>query len=186
MSRNPFNELSSDPQHSLSRIMSVRLFPKGTTLFRWGSKATCFYVVERGTVNVLRPTARGRNQLLEVVGSGANQLLEVVGSGAVLGLSESISGERYRITAEAGDETTAAYIPQEEFLKFLRAHHDFCLQVLRFLSNDLHGLYNRYRSISAPLGRPRHWPLDVPLSNQRNLTCDPNLIVSQALPHGSL
>jgi hypothetical protein len=51
----------------------------------------------------------------------------------MLGLSESMSGERYRITAEAGDRTMVSYIPREEFVAFLRLHVDFCGQVLRHL-----------------------------------------------------
>lgn len=58
----------------------------------------------------------------------------------MLGLSESMSGETYRITAEAGDQTTAVFVPREEFLEFLREHGDFCMQVVRLLSEDLHAL----------------------------------------------
>jgi CRP-like cAMP-binding protein len=63
--------------------------------------------VESGEVRVLLPT--GQNQ---------EQLLEVVGPGSVLGLRKSMSGETYRITAEAGDQTTAVFVPREEFLEF--------------------------------------------------------------------
>src|SRR3984893_3423690 len=51
-------------------------------------------------------------------GQSQKQLLEVVGPGTMLGLSESMSGERYRITAEAGEQTTAAFVPREQFLEF--------------------------------------------------------------------
>ena len=145
-------KLSPDLLKALHGISSVRLFPKGTTLFQRGSEVTGFYVVETGKVHVLLLTGRGQNQLLEVVGPGA-----------VLGLSESITGGEYRITAEAGDETTATYIPREEFLEFLRAHGESCMQVLRLLSQDLHRWYGEYRNATAHSGRPRHWPLDVPL-----------------------
>jgi CRP-like cAMP-binding protein len=92
------------------------------------------------------------------------QLLEVVGPGTMLGLSESMSGEKYRITAEAGEQTTVGFIPREEFLEFLREHGDFCMQVVRLLSEDLHAIYHKFRSISAHPGRPRHRPLDEQLN----------------------
>jgi CRP-like cAMP-binding protein len=117
------------------------------------SPATGVYLVETGEVCVHLTT--GPNQ---------NQLLEVAGPGTMLGLSESITGENYRVTAEAGDETTAVYIPREEFLGFLREHCDFCMQVVRLLSEDLHGLYDKFRSISAHPGRPRHRPLEEQLN----------------------
>ena len=89
----------------------------------------------------------GEVRVLLSAGQSQRQLLEVVGPGTVLGLSESMSGEKYRITAEAGEPTTAAFIPREELLEFLREHGDFCMQVVRLLSEDLHGLYHKFRSI---------------------------------------
>jgi CRP-like cAMP-binding protein len=146
-------KLSPDLVQALHPIKSVRSFPKGATLFQQGSVVTGIYLVESGEVRVLLPT-----------GHSAKQLLEVVGPGTVLGLSESMTGEKYRVTAEAGDPTTVAFIPRQQFLEFLREHGDFCMQVVRLLSEDLHGLYHKFRSISAHPGRPRHRPLDEQLN----------------------
>jgi len=109
-------------------------------------------VVESGEVRILLPT--GQNQ----------QLLEVAGPGTLLGLSESMSGDNYRVTAEASDHTTVAFISRESFVSFLQGHGDFCMAVVRLLSEDLHGLYQKFRSISAHPGRPRHRSLDEQLS----------------------
>jgi hypothetical protein len=38
------------------------------------------------------------------------------------------------------------------------------MQVVRLLSEDLHALYHKFRSISAHPGRPRHRPLDEQLN----------------------
>jgi CRP-like cAMP-binding protein len=146
-------KLSPDLLQGLRGIKSVQRFPNGGILFRQGSAATGVYLVERGEVRILLPT--GQNQ---------SQLLEVLGPGTVLGLSESMTGGNYRITAEAGGQTSLAFIPREAFLEFLREHVDFCMQVVRLLSEDLHGLYHKFRSISAHPGRPRHRPLDEQLN----------------------
>jgi len=145
--------VSPDLLQALRRIKSVQLFPKGATLFQQGSAVAGVYLVESGEVRVLLPS-----------GQRQKQLLEVVGPGAMLGLSESMTGEKYRITAEAGERTRVAFIPREEFLEFLREHGDFCMQVVRLLSEDLHGLYHKFRSISAHPGRPRHRALDEQLN----------------------
>jgi CRP-like cAMP-binding protein len=145
--------VSPDLMQALRGIKSVRSFPKGATLFQQGSAVTGVYLVESGEVRVLLPS-----------GQKQKQLLEVVGPGTMLGLSESMTGEKYRITAEAGEPTTAAFIPRKEFLEFLREHGDFCMQVVRLLSEDLHGLYHKFRSISAHPGRPRQRPLDEQLN----------------------
>lgn len=146
-------KLSPDLLQALQGIKSVRLFPSGATLFQQGSAVTGVYLVESGEVRVLLST-----------GQSQRQLLEVVGAGTMLGLSESMTGEKYRITAEVGDQATVAFISRMEFLEFLREHAEFCMQVVRLLSEDLHGLYHKFRSISAHPGRPRHRPLDEQLS----------------------
>jgi CRP-like cAMP-binding protein len=147
-------KLSSELLQALHGIKSVRLFAKGATLFQEGSAASGVYLVESGEVRVL----------LLPNGQRQKQLLEVVGPGTMLGLSESMGGEKYRITAEAGKQTTAAFIPREEFLGFLREHGDFCMQVVRLLSEDLHALCYKFRSISSHPGRPRQRPLDEQLN----------------------
>ena len=153
MSTPTLSKLSPDLLQALHGIKSVQRFPQGATLFQQGSAVTGVYLVESGEVRVL--LSAGQNQ---------KQFLEVVGPGTLLGLSESMTGEKYRITAEAGEQTTAAFVPREEFLGFLRDHGDFCMQVVRLLSEDLHGLYHKFRSISAHPGRPRHRSLDEQLN----------------------
>ena len=111
------------------------------------------YLVEAGEARVLLTT--GQNE---------KQLLEVAGRGTLLGLSETVHGGRYRTTAEAGYRTRATFLPRDVFLAFLREHGDFCMEVVRILSEDLHGLYYKFRNISAHPGRPRHRSLDEQLN----------------------
>lgn len=138
---------------ALREIALRREFSPGTALFHQGSGATGVHVVENGEVRILLPT--GQNQ---------NQLLEVVGSGAVLGLSASLSGANHRITAEAGIETTVAFVARRQFLEFLSEHCDYSMEIVRLVSQELHGLYHKYRSITAHPGRPRQRALDEQLN----------------------
>ena len=146
-------KLSPDLWEALHGIKSLRIYPKGARLFQQGTAVNGVFVIESGEVRVLLPTAQNRLQLLEIAGPGT-----------ILGLSESMSGEQYRVTAEAGDHTTVAFIPRESFVDFLRERGDFCMQVVRLLSEDLHGLYHKFRSISAHPGRPRRRPEDEQLN----------------------
>jgi CRP-like cAMP-binding protein len=146
-------KVSSELLQALHGIKSVRRFAKGAMLFQEGSAATGVHVVESGEVRLL--LSDGKNQ---------KQVLEVVGPGTILGLNESMSRERYRITAEANCQTTAAFVPSELFVEFLREHVDFCMQVVRLLSEDLHTLCYKFRSITAHPGRPRHRPLGEQLN----------------------
>jgi CRP-like cAMP-binding protein len=133
---------------ALRRIKRVQRFGQGATVFQQGSAVKGVYVVESGEVRLLLETAGCHKQFLEIAGPGA-----------MLGLSESLSGADYKVSAEAGYSTTAVFIPRSEFLAFLREHGDFCMQIARLLSEDLDGLYHKFRSISAHPGRPRQRPL---------------------------
>jgi len=104
------DKLSPELLEALRGIKAVlRQFPKGALLFEQGFPVTGVYLVESREVRVLLPT-----------GTKQNQLLEVAGPGTRLGLSESISGENYKVTAEAGDQTSAAFIPRRGFLEWDR------------------------------------------------------------------
>ncbi len=145
--------LSPDLWQALHGIKSVRVYPTGATLFQQGSVVRGVYMVEFGQIRILLPTIQSRLQLLEIAGPGA-----------ILGLSECMSGDCHRVTAEAGDHATVAFIARESFVEFLRGNGDFCMQVVRLLSDDLHGLYHKFRNISAHPGRPRHRPPDEQLN----------------------
>jgi len=122
-------------------------------LFHEGSAPTGVYLLESGEVRLLLAT-----------GASQKQLLEVATPGTMLGLSESMSGEKYRATAEAGDQTTAIFIPREEFLAFLREHGDFCVQVVRLLSEDLHATLRQVPQHHSPSGTSTATALDEQLN----------------------
>ena len=137
-------KLSQELAQALRGMMTSFQFSRGTALYQHGTAATGIYLVEKGAVRVLLPA-----------GDHQQQLLEVVGAGAVLGLSESVAGDRYRVTAKADEPTTAAFVARKNLLEFLDSHHELCMEVVRILSENLHGLYHKFRSVSAHPGRPR-------------------------------
>ena len=66
----------------------------------------------------------------------------------MLGLSESVSGHDYKVTAEAADQTRVSYIERQKLMAFLRDHCDICMEIVRLLSEDLHALYHRFRTLN--------------------------------------
>jgi CRP/FNR family transcriptional regulator len=131
-------------EEALRGLMTSHSFPEGATLYQQGSAATGVYLVESGVIRVLLSTADNQNQLLEVVGTGT-----------ILGLSEALSADNYRVTAEASEPTVAAFLERQSLVDFLDTHNEFCMEVVRLLSEDLHSLYHKFRNVSAHPGRPR-------------------------------
>jgi CRP-like cAMP-binding protein len=145
--------LGEELEQALRTMMTAREYPRGSALFRQGAPAAGLYLVERGSVRVLLAAAENQNQLLEVVSPGA-----------LLGLSDSVTGDRYRVTAVAAEPTVAGFVDRGIFLEFLSSHHELCMQVVRLLSDNLHGLYHKFRNVSAHPGRPRRRSLNQRLS----------------------
>jgi len=74
----------------------------------------------------------------------------------VLGLSATMSGKTYEVTAEMLDASQVAFIRRKDLLRFLHEHREACLQVVHLLSQDLHQAYDRVRSIGLTrTRRPR-------------------------------
>jgi CRP-like cAMP-binding protein len=146
-------KVSPELLQALHRIKSARLYSRGATLFQQGSASAGVYLVLSGEV-----------RLLLTGGPREDQLLQVMGPGTMLGLSESMNGEKHRARAETGDRTTVGFIPRQEFRGFLLEHEEFCMQVVESLSDELHGIYHKFRSITAHPGRPRHRLLDEELN----------------------
>jgi hypothetical protein len=138
-------KLGSDLWQALDDLASARVYTKDSIIFEQGAVAAGVHIVEAGEVRIFLPSAHA-------------QLAELCGPGTILGLSETMSGNSYRVSAVANDHATVAFIPQRKFMDFLRANCDSCMQIVRILSEDLHGLYHKFRTVTAHPGRPRHQP----------------------------
>ena len=140
-----FCDLPSDALQSFDGIKEVSAAPRGSVLFAEGRVPRGIYVL-----------CDGRAKLSICSENGKRLMLRIAGPGEVLGLSATMSGRPYELTAEILDASQVAFVRRKELLKFLRAHREACLQVVHLLSQDLHTAYDRVRSIGlARTRRPR-------------------------------
>ncbi len=121
----------------------VRHYRKGTAVYRRGRAVRGVFLIRKGRVKLL-------------LGEGpAGLALHVAGPGAVVGLGETMSGAPYEASVETLEACEIAFLPREEFLKYLRENCDICLQLVQLLSEDLHMLYQQYRTVGGPARRRR-------------------------------
>ena len=121
----------------------VRHYRKGTAVYRRGRAVRGVFLIRKGRVKLL-------------LGEGPSGLaLHIAGPGSVVGLGETVSGAPYEASVETLETCEIAFLPREEFLKYLRAHCDICLQLVQLLSADLHQLYQQYRTVGGPATRRR-------------------------------
>jgi CRP/FNR family transcriptional regulator len=140
-----FCDLPSDALRAFDGIKGATQYARGATLFSEGRQPRGAFVL-----------CNGRAKLSICSENGKRLMLRVAGPGEVLGLSSTLSGRPYELTAETLDACQVVFVRRKELLKFLREHREACLQVVHLLSGDLHTAYERVRSIGlSRTRRPR-------------------------------
>jgi CRP/FNR family transcriptional regulator len=128
---------------AFDEIKSLGSYPRSTILFAEGRAVRGIYIL-----------CDGRAKLSICSDTGKRLTLRVAGPGEVLGLGATLSNTPYEITAELLDNSQVVFVRRKDLLKFLREKPELCMQVVRMLSQDLHGAYERVRSIG--MIRTRH------------------------------
>jgi CRP/FNR family transcriptional regulator len=137
-----FCGLPTSVLEAFDAVKSTLRCPRNTVLFGEGQPARAVFVL-----------CEGRAKLTVCSASGRCVTLREALPGEVLGLSASLTGSNYEVTAELLDDAQVAVVKRKDLLCFLREHRDACLHVVALLSQDLHGAYDRVRSVG--LGRTR-------------------------------
>lgn len=120
-----------------------RHYKRGGMVYRRGRPVRGLFLIQKGRVRLS-------------LGEGATSLsLHVAGPGTLLGLGENISGSAYEATVEALEPCQIAFLEREEFLSYLRQNCGLCMQLVQLLSEDLHQLYQQYRTVGGPATRLR-------------------------------
>lgn len=133
-----------DLWRAFDEIKSSKSYAAGALLFEEESPAVGVFLIERGQVSIRVLTVGGKRRRLVMAGPGT-----------MLGLSEVISGECYKVSAHAVIATNVFFIEREDLLQFLAAHPPVCMEVVRVLSEDLHSLYHHFRNLDSVRTRRR-------------------------------
>ncbi len=98
-------------------------YPKGAVLFVEGQQPRGIFVL-----------CKGRVKLSICARDGKTLIMKIAEQGEVLGLSSTIGGKPYELTAETVDPCQINFVRREDFLRLLKEHTDVCLQVAEQLS----------------------------------------------------
>ena len=128
--------MPTDALQAFNAIKLHSVLPKGTMLYEEGKSPKGIYLL-----------CEGRAKLTICSEQGKRLMLRIAGPGEVLGLGASLSGTPYEVTAELLDTSQVVFVRRKELLTFLRDHQDACMMIVQMLSQDLHGAYERVRSI---------------------------------------
>ncbi len=132
----PFRDMSPDAVLGFNQIKEQAIFGKGTLLFAEGRPPRGVYIL-----------GDGRAKLSICTEDGKRIMLRVAGPGEVLGLGATLTGKAYEVTAELLDAAPVIFVKRRNLIKYLRNNPSVCMDVVHRLSDDLHGAYERVRSI---------------------------------------
>jgi CRP/FNR family transcriptional regulator len=121
---------------SFEAIKYATAYPKGAVLFVEGQAPRGIFVL-----------CKGRVKLSICSTDGKTLILKIAESGEVLGLSATISGKPYELTAETVDPCQINFVKREDFLRFLREHSEACLRVAEQLSEKYNTACREIRSL---------------------------------------
>ncbi len=120
-----FCNLSTSAVKALDQIKSLAVYPKGALIFVQGQPTRGVFVL-----------CIGRVKLSVCSRDGKALILRTVEPGEILGLSATLSGRPYYMTAETLLPSELNFIKREDFLRFLHEHADACMRVAQQLASN--------------------------------------------------
>ena len=140
-----FCDMPAESLKAFDEIKSLASFPRGTVLFAEGRPVRGIYIL-----------CDGRAKLSICSEGGKRLTLRIAGPGEVLGLGASLTNTPYEVTAELLDNSQVVFVRRKDLMKFLRDNRTVTMEIVRMLSQDLHGAYERVRTIAmVRTRRPR-------------------------------
>lgn len=131
-----FCDLPANALHSFEEIKYATAYPKGAVLFVEGQSPRGIFVL-----------CKGRVKLSICSTDGKTLILKIAEPGEVLGLSATVSGKTYELTAETIDPCQVNFVKREDFLRFLKEHADACFRVAEQLSDKYNTACREIRSL---------------------------------------
>ena len=131
-----FCEISTPSLQAFEQIKYATAYPKGAVLFVEGQAPRGIFVL-----------CKGRVKLSICSTDGKTLILKIAEPGEVLGLSATVAGKPYELTAETIDPCQVNFVKREDFQRYLREHGDACLRVAEQLSEKYNNACHEVRSL---------------------------------------
>jgi len=122
-----FCDLPGPALQAFEAIKYATAYPKGAVLFVEGQAPRGLFVL-----------CKGRVKLSICATDGKTLIVKIAEPGEVLGLSATVSGKPYELTAETIDPCQVNFVKRDDFLRFLKDDVEACFKVAEQLSEKYH------------------------------------------------
>src|SRR5579862_716537 len=131
-----FCDLPSAALQTFESIKYATAYPKGAVLFVEGQAPRGIFVL-----------CKGRVKMSICATDGKTLIVKIAEPGEVLGISATVSGKPYELTAETIDPCQVNFVKREDFLHFLKEHSEACFKVAEQLSEKYNTACHEVRSL---------------------------------------
>jgi CRP/FNR family transcriptional regulator len=131
-----FCDLPATALHAFESIKYATAYPQGAVLFVEGQMPRGIFVLCKGSVKLSINSPNGRTMIVKLAEPGE-----------VLGLSATISGKPYEVTAETIDPCQVNFVKRDDFLRFLKDDVEACFKVAEQLSDKYHNACQEVRTL---------------------------------------
>ena len=131
-----FCDLPPAALQTFESIKFVTAYPQGAVLFVEGQMPRGIFVLCKGSVKLSINSPSGRTMIVKLAEPGE-----------VLGLSATISGKPYEVTAETIDPCQINFVKRDDFLRFLKDDVEACFKVAEQLGEKYHNACKEVRSL---------------------------------------
>jgi CRP/FNR family transcriptional regulator, cyclic AMP receptor protein len=131
-----FCDLRDTRSQAFEKIKFSAPYPQGAVLFVEGQLPRGIFVICKGSVKLSINSPNGRTIIVKLAEPGE-----------VLGLSATISGKPYEVTAETIDPCQINFVKRDDFLRFLKDDVDICFKVAEQLSEKYNNACKEVRSL---------------------------------------
>jgi CRP/FNR family transcriptional regulator len=118
------------------KIKFATSYPQGAVLFVEGQEPRGIFVLCKGGVKLSINSPSGRTMIVKLADPGE-----------VLGMSATISGKPYEVTAETIDPCQINFVKHNDFLAFLRDDVETCFRVAEQLGEKYYNACKEVRSL---------------------------------------
>ncbi len=128
------------PERALQAFENLRyttVFPRGAVLFAESHEPRGVFILCRGRVKLSFSSAEGKTVIMRIAESGE-----------VLGLSATVSGQPYLVTAETIESCQINFIKRDDFLRFLANHTEAAFRVSQQLAEKYNYACRELRSFN--------------------------------------
>jgi len=133
---NFFCELPGEQLREFESLKYSTVFPKGAMLFVEGQSPRGVFML-----------CSGRVKLTTCSGEGKALITQVAEAGELLGLSATVSGRPYEVTAETLAPCQVNFVRREDFLRFMNRNGSACFRAAEHLSHNYHNTHEQVRSL---------------------------------------